>query len=147
LKNLIIEHNRIWFPNEQGAGGGIYCDSGSIKAINLIIRSNLSGASRGGGGIYAKNSNVSLDNCEINNNSTAMYSYCEGLYFSKINFLIKNSKIENNTNLNTWRNNSGAVEIYNSTGSFINTIINDSLKFSNCNIEYNKCIVNGVIYP
>lgn len=147
LKNLIIEHNSIFFPNEQGAGGGIYCDSGSINATNLKIRSNRCGASRGGGGIYAKNSNVFLYNCEISNNSTSLFGYCEGVYFTAINFLIKNSKIENNTQLNIWRNNSGAVGIYNSAGSFVNTIINDSLKFSNNNINYNNCIINGVFRP
>jgi hypothetical protein len=152
LKNLIIEHNSMFQPNEQGLGGGIYCDSGSIKATNLKIRNNICGGSYGGGGIYATNSNVILDNCEIINNSTAMNIYCGGLYFSNINFLIENSKIENNPNPQISfpafpDPHPIAIGIYNSVGSFVNTIINDRITFMNSNIKFNNCIINEVIYP
>jgi hypothetical protein len=151
LKNLIIENNFMFFPNTMGRGGGIYCDSGSIKATNLKIRNNVSGGRDGGGGIYATNSNVVLDNCEIINNYTLGGEYfCGGLYFSNTNFLIENSKIENNKHKPSPTDPPGssiAIGIYYSVGSFVNTIINDKIYFMNSTIKYNNCIINEVIYP
>lgn len=147
LKNLIIEDNIKFFPMENGVGGGIYCDNGSIKANNLKIRNNRSGSNTGGGGIYATNSSVILNNCEIINNTTASLLYCGGLYFSNINFLIENSKIENNPQMPFSTYPPIAVGIYNSDGSFVNTIINDKVYLLHSNIKYNNCIINGVIYP
>jgi predicted outer membrane repeat protein len=133
----------------MGLGGGIYCDSGSIKANNLKIRNNRSGGNDGGGGIYATNSDVILDNCEIINNYTVFGDYfCGGVYFSNINFIIENSKIENNNNTQLFIPYTPiAVGIFNSDGSFKNTIINDKVYLRNSNIKYNNCIINGVIYP
>jgi hypothetical protein len=147
LKNLIIEDNRMFWPNTNGDGGGIYCDSGSIKATNLKIRNNLCGGRGGGGGIYASNSEVILDNCEINNNHSVP-PYCEGLYFSNINFIIENSRIENNM-LDNPDNLCCriAIGIYNSNGSFANTIINDIIDQRNSNIKYSSSIINNVVYP
>jgi hypothetical protein len=147
LKNLIIENNSSFYPMEQGVGGGIYCESGSIKASNLKIRKNICGGTYGGGGIYAANSNIILDNCEISKNCTWGASFRGGLYFSNINFLIENSKIEYNDQPDWLPPNPTAIGIDNSVGSFVNTIINDSIRFMNSNIKFNKCIINGVIYP
>jgi len=46
-------------------GGGIYCDSGSVKGINLKIRNNVCGGINGGGAINAENSKLYMQNCKV----------------------------------------------------------------------------------
>jgi hypothetical protein len=122
LKNLIIENNSMYYPMEQGIGGGIYCDSGTIKGYNLIIRKNYSGGAYGGGGIYATNSKLFLNECTISYNSTGLLYYCGGIFLDKVNFVIQNSKIYHNF-LNT--TNQPPNLFYNSKGLIINTSFDD----------------------
>jgi hypothetical protein len=142
LRNLIIQNNYVYYPHTSGTGGGIYCDSGSVRGINLKIRKNTCGTQSGGGGIYAINSVVQLDKCEITHNLAGFDNSKAGLYFSNVHFLIKNSKIANNP---------GAqypieVVIDQSVGSMINTICN-SMSFAYSTIEFHNCIINWKNYP
>lgn len=143
LKNLIIEHNHMWYPHQTGIGGGIYCDSGGIKARNLIIRDNRCGSGNGGGGIYATSSDILLDSCRIKNNTTSISSYCGGMNFKNVTFIIKNSTIENNYIKqipSIYR--FASILLSQSKGKFISTIINDSIKTENSVIEYLNCTIN-----
>ena len=145
LKNLIIEKNNVYYANTQGIGGGIYCDSGSIKATNVKIRKNLCGDNYGGGGVYATNSFVKLDNCEITHNNSATRNSRGGLYFSNVQFLIRNSKIEDNTDFASSLH-PDEVVVDKSVGSMVNTICN-RMSFAGSTIEFYNCIINGINYP
>ena len=147
LKNLIIEKNHKFYVHTRGTGGGIYCDSGKLNAINLKIRRNTCGDGSGGGGIFVSNSSVILNNCIIKNNHTQFIDDFGGLVFQNVNFLIQNSTIENNFSTFLYAPPPHSILISESTGKFVNTIINDTLLFNNSNIQFINCTINGRHIP
>ena len=92
LNQVTVQNNR----NDDGDGGGIYIDEGSLRMTDCTVMGNYSESE--GGAIYVYDGNLSMTDCVVKGNHAEEYGGGICVYYAASTVVLTNCTIEGNQN-------------------------------------------------